>query len=575
MKLIYIINLIAAALFSIQSIYAAPSEAEFRKYKESWTLTEDGSQEYRCYKELTIFTHTAMHSAYGETFIKYNPLYQELKIHDSYTIQKDGHIVKTPANAFVEVLPEDAAGMPAYNHLKEMVVVHTGLELGATIVLDYSIISKPGYLPEIDVCQKLQQTSPIKDYEMRFTFPKDKTPHYSLIALKEEPKIYEKEESTTVVWNFSGLEALSRDPRISLQNKDIPGLLFSTYKSNADALKSVFEQFDPVQNFIEPAAEITKNTHGQFGAFNAIYDYVLHDIELCPLSFKDAGFRIRPMKEVVKSAYATEMEKLNILCGLLKAAGISVHPAAAYYMDTDENNCGLNAVGKWLAIATNENHTFYLDAASDMPAGISADFMVENGIRENRPDINMKIKYKAEIDCSKESAESRINATFSNEYLPYRIIKVSDMLAMNDDATAEHNCYTTRYKGKGPVEMHRQGNFTFIKLPGSNVGLDSYHFEKYNSSRNENLMLPHLFSEEFNYSINIPEGMIFNTADIDKEIQNSVGSLSIKIIREGNMINVSRSISIDKRLITPEEFGDFRRLIIEWNDPHMRQIVLK
>ena len=28
--------------------------------------------------------------------------------------------------------------------LKEMVVVHTGLELGATICLDYSVITRPG-----------------------------------------------------------------------------------------------------------------------------------------------------------------------------------------------------------------------------------------------------------------------------------------------------------------------------------------------------------------------------------------------------------------------------------------------
>lgn len=28
-----------------------------------------------------------------------------------------------------------------------MVVVHTGLELGATIYLDYSVVTRPGYLP--------------------------------------------------------------------------------------------------------------------------------------------------------------------------------------------------------------------------------------------------------------------------------------------------------------------------------------------------------------------------------------------------------------------------------------------
>ena len=59
--------------------------------------------------ELTLFTHAAMNGLYGESFIVYNPAYQELKIHESYTRQKDGKIVKTPENAFVEVLPAAAA----------------------------------------------------------------------------------------------------------------------------------------------------------------------------------------------------------------------------------------------------------------------------------------------------------------------------------------------------------------------------------------------------------------------------------------------------------------------------------
>ena len=44
-----------------------------------------------------------------------------------------------------------------------MVVVHTGLELGATIYLDYTLTSKPGYLPELDIYNELLQTSPVKE----------------------------------------------------------------------------------------------------------------------------------------------------------------------------------------------------------------------------------------------------------------------------------------------------------------------------------------------------------------------------------------------------------------------------
>ena len=140
-KLILLLGLLAMTVTSF-----AASEAEYGKVSKAWTLHADGSQEYRSSMELTLFTHTAMNSTYGESFIVYNPDFQTLKIHSSYTRQKDGTIVKTPDNAFVEVLPRFAADAPAYNQLKEMVVVHTGLELGATIYLDYSIITKTGLL---------------------------------------------------------------------------------------------------------------------------------------------------------------------------------------------------------------------------------------------------------------------------------------------------------------------------------------------------------------------------------------------------------------------------------------------
>lgn len=66
----------------------AESEAEFRKLSKTYTLRADGSQELRVQKELTLFTHAAMNGLYGETFIVYDPEFQELTIHESYTRQR-------------------------------------------------------------------------------------------------------------------------------------------------------------------------------------------------------------------------------------------------------------------------------------------------------------------------------------------------------------------------------------------------------------------------------------------------------------------------------------------------------
>lgn len=178
-----------SVLFTLTAT-AADYEAEFKQISKSWTLHADGSREFRHSKELTIFTHTAMNSTYGESFIVYNPKHEKVVIHSAYTKQKDGNIVQTPENAFVEVLPKQAANAPDYNHLIELVVVHTGLELGATIYLDYSIISEPGYLRQIDLCQSLNELSPVKDYRLSISAPEN-TPLYSGIINRPDirPKV--------------------------------------------------------------------------------------------------------------------------------------------------------------------------------------------------------------------------------------------------------------------------------------------------------------------------------------------------------------------------------------------------
>jgi hypothetical protein len=225
----------------------AASEAEYGKLSETYILREDGSQEFHSRMELTLFTHTAIHTMYGESFIVYNPRYQELKIHDSYTRQKDGSIVRTPENAFVEVLPAQAARTPAYNHLREMVVVHTGLELGATICLDYSILTKPGYLPELDLCKPIGQASPVKDYTITIEAPADKPLFYTLLNSPAKP-VVSRANPNKALWRLRDLPAASREPGASALAGDVPLLLVSTYPSAAEALSVLNRQLTPVGN---------------------------------------------------------------------------------------------------------------------------------------------------------------------------------------------------------------------------------------------------------------------------------------------------------------------------------------
>lgn len=247
----------------------AASEAEFRKLSKTYTLRADGSQEMRVQKELTLFTHAAMNGLYGETFIVYNPDFQKLEIHASYTRQKDGTVVQTPANAFVEVLPAAAANAPAYNQLKEMVVVHTGLELGATIVLDYSIVSKAGYLPELDVCCPVKELSPIKEFTFRLNVPAGKSVHYELLNASAQPSIAQRDGMKSFTWTLKEVKPRPYAYPSTRGNMGqvqavasgmMPVFVASTWSRYDEALKSLKAQFQPGNRSVIEAkvAELTR-----------------------------------------------------------------------------------------------------------------------------------------------------------------------------------------------------------------------------------------------------------------------------------------------------------------------------
>lgn len=153
----------------------------------------DGSRVYHHMKVLTPHIHMAMNRTYGESFITHGPRYQTLEVYKPYTRQKDGSIVKTFDNVFVEVLSAAATNTPAFNALWEMIAVHTGLELDATVYLDYSITNKPGYLPRINVHRQLEQFSPAEEYKISTVVPQGQRLEYALDSLKSKPFATEKE----------------------------------------------------------------------------------------------------------------------------------------------------------------------------------------------------------------------------------------------------------------------------------------------------------------------------------------------------------------------------------------------
>lgn len=534
------IGIIGMLLLAVLPAKAA-SEAEFRKLSKTYTLRADGSQEVRVQKELTLFTHAAMNSLYGETFIVYDPDFQKLEIHESYTRQKDGNVIKTPANALVEVLPSAAANAPAYNRLKEMVVVHTGLELGATIVLDYSIVSKAGYLPELDVCCPVKELSPIKEYTFRLNVPAGKAVHYELLNASAKPAITQGSGMKTFTWTLKDVKprpyaypsargAMGQVQAVS--SGMMPVFIASTWPRYDEALKSLKAQFQPGSHSIIEAkvAELTRGIEGNPQAIrNAIAGYMteLYQLGRCGVSLQKAGYRLRPASEVIRSAYGTQAELVNLDVTLQQAAGLEAEVAVCALRPSTKDNQGLSTLVSVVA------------QSKLMPEKVALTGTEEACLQPFLTVTNLEGK-----------------PLTMEAYLSAKDMQQTDTLQV-DEAQMQQ-----------PAE-----GWGIVALPDPTPIRTLYAYAAHTTIP-ESILLPRTMNCTLETFVRLPEGMKV-TPRTDMEVSNACGKVTFSYQPTKDGVKVTRSLRISRQLQTPSNYKELYALLAEWRDANNHTLVVK
>lgn len=543
----------------------AASEAEFKKLSKSWTLHADGSQEFRYAMELTIFTHTAMRSAYGESFVVYNPEYQTLTINESYTKQTDGTIVKTPANAFVEVLPRAAANAPAYNGLKEMVIVHTGLELGATIYLDYTLKTKPGYLPALDILEPICQSSPVRDYSISISVPKDKP----LFACLLNPEVKGKENADaadlhTISWNLKNVPAMNRETKQALYAGDIQYLAASTYSSEAEALKGLYKQFETQESMplLSLAETVVEGKTTDTDKLLAVLDFVQNDFAHSFLKLEETGYRVRPVEEVIRSAYGTDAELTNLLQGLLNALKIKAEVGVRMVTNDYTPNClGLKLATLFVrAKADGKEYLMNVHDNSMDQAGWLADRcrivrLADGQPMSDLPKPENALSAKAKISIDKDQVITEIEKQIPNGLAAYNHPQA---------ATSSE---------KNPVK--RVGTYMMISLPDSPKGISHSTYIQMNSKRETPLPLLYAPSESYSYEVTLPAGTKLATPTGTTTLTNEAGSMEVTIQQEGNIVNVTRTLKVTSTILKGKTYEAFHALLAAWVNPNNNSLLIK
>ena len=574
------ISLILLSFCATATLAAQSSEAEFILLQKDYVIHADGSSDLTCRQVVKYLTHYSFNSLYGETFIVYNPRYQTLKIEECYTIQDDRTRIEAPFNAFNEVLPRFAADAPAHNHLREMVVTHTGLEIGATAYLKYTLHTKAGYEPEFDQVLALQESSPIKEYKVSVSVPNTKTLQYRNHGITLSPRINRKAEHTQYDWTFRNLAAYSKEAYQPVDGSNIPRLLLSTWASQDAAL----QHLAALQSRESIALPVSKATE--------VYDYIINRVAYTPVPLAHTGYSFREPSQVFETASGTAIEKAALMLAVAHHQGVPARLIAVYptYMN-DKSFGSLAAIeGFAVAISIAPGSYFLTSMTEHQPVSLEQARPGFLYVSVERPpqDFFAKTQNQAVFSANiqLDSQQASLTGTLSAEGAFYPILSIIDSenqalgllsglrASGMDKLKAETESLSVELTAKAAVREN-EGYYSLL-LPEVRGGANNWNMRNLTSIRQNWLEIPYPVNESYSYTVKAPQGAAFVSPPLQVQREYAIGRVSISYESQNDgSLKITRQLQFNKTWIAPLDYARFAELMKIWNTEHYRTVVWK
>lgn len=569
------------------------ADAVYLNLTRTFVLNKDGSMTSTVDKRQKLLTHRAFQSMYGETRINYNPKFQKILISKSYTENTLNEKIETPSNGYNEILPGFSNNLKAFSHLREMVVTHTGLEKGVIINCEYELKTEAGNIPWMMGDELLQADCPIEKLIIQVKVPSGKSLYFKLLNNIAAPKIDRGIEFDSYTWQFRDLPQRNRENLSSACN-DKPRLLFSTMTDQQSAVRWLTDQEAfklPVGDEIKKQVEqkISGVTSPMLKALK-IQEIVVNELNTTPIPAPLLAYRIRTPMQVWQSNSGTSIEKSCLLSALLKAVGFDAEVCLVIPECYKEEKIPFLLVSEPVVKITTPAEGLVLLSAERFNAGnfdlCSNDQVIiplgpENKLL-NITNTGDNVDVKGVFVLSPEGRlNGEINGSFSNRYNPYcellRTGGSTSALIPGLSGKAE-NFKPGQSNLKFEVDKENailtRGNFRFLDLMESGIGISSLHLNPLPSNRTAVLELGAPVSESYKYSFTVPEGyhlanpvyLVLNKANIGKLI------LSIK--QQNRVIEVTRNLEISNSILTKEQYKNFKELTDKWFTIKYKKLVM-
>ncbi|GAB4292445.1 MAG: hypothetical protein Kow0068_17700 [Marinilabiliales bacterium] len=550
------------------------ADAVYIKLVKEYTLNKDGSVNMHYYHKLKYLTYYSIHRLFGETFIAYNPEYQKLKINKCVTFMNDGKEIAAPENAFNEMLPYFAKHAPSYNHLKEMVITHTGLEPGAIVELDYNIESNKDFFPYLLINETAEKNCPVRNLEYIIRIPKEIAANYSF---PEDFKIEKDENDNFIIYklNYTNLSAVNHEKYMDYSN--LHNVLFSTGSLNQQ-IKSLVNNPEFNSDMFPQAEEYLNslNQDDNKERVKSIANYVANSLNTYDIPLYYTAYRYRGPEQVWKSNGGTEFEKTLLLHTLLKNTGIENNIVFTISNVYDTANVNLNNIKNFYIEINDNNKPEYLSAVQSGAINVN-----EINVCVYQLNDNSKIKsFAAEKKSTDIEGVLNIDKTNFNGIIS---LTISDNLRSdNDDFMSFISCKVNNTSNENNKikfnisnEIKEKAGYLFIELPYFKENIEKWNIKWLNTEKKSNMILPWTATENYQYKIPLNNEIKYVGQNTDTIVDFNTGKAHIKINELNDTLNIIRRFELNNKNVSVKDYSEFKKALDLWNNKTFRQLVFK
>lgn len=571
-------------LFVGSGLLGQNSDATYRKIHKTYTLNEDGSYKLNYQHVLEYHTYLSFHRKYGETFVVYDPDYQEVNVLKSETTMADGKVVNSPDNAFNEVLPRFASGAGAYNDLRELVITHTGLERGAVVNLEYEVESDKTPINLFAGSEPLRYSSPVKELQLTFKVPKERE---LVFSGKQGEKVYnETDEYKVYTFTYNDLPAY---PKFAMASKgESQVLIYNEGKELADQLMAVLKGEALPKVFKE---DLSPATEENMDEILKIHRIIVKDMKTIHVPMKFQHFPVRDVNATELTYSGTPLEKAFFLKALF--LGEKIQARIVFSIPLEQFDPKVSTIENintlYVMVPTAEGDPLLLSPYR-MPAANPLftnydDALVaidENGnlLRQNPNMMNLaKFDFNLSLgeDFSEAQYEGKVTgalagwpgANFEAKQLFSNYIKeVENDVVINGPASVT-------LQGRMMTEHYQVEEYLQATLPLMKNGMYQYIQEYLPEEGNYTVDFGYPLKEQYHYTIKIEDDQKVMRMPKEFSVSNQYFEINYEVESKEDAVIINLKLNIKAAVIPASNYNELRKAFIQLKKDRSRMVTVK